>query len=181
MSSISSWKEIERELVPVQIKKLFTGCSVFDENYNKRYTPISFTVPPQIAQVKLVASITGHGHDDNNCAGNCITAHRFNVNNRTNATYTKVYKNSASSWGCQINVETDDTKRRWLRGREPWCDGQEVIPWEVDITDYVMFGSKGNTINYRALFNGTDSKPTQNPGHIIMSSYIVYYEYRDLV
>ena len=65
----------------------------------------------------------------------------------------------------------------WLYGRDGWCDGQEVTPWVVDITQQVTFGGATNTIRYYGWYNGTDPNPTRDPGNIIMYSYLVYYKY----
>lgn len=182
--NFTTWRQIEKNLVPVEVVDLFTGC-FFDENCNKKYTPKFFKVPKKIARVKLVATITGHGRDNNNCARACLTTHRFIINNIRNSTKTRVLKNTGSSPSCESDFldpqNQINTQKIWLRGRQPWCDGQEVVPWEADVTSFVRFGGASNFIEYRAFYNGTDPRPTQDPGTIIMSSYLVYYIYEDLV
>jgi hypothetical protein len=183
--NFTTWRQIEKTLVPINIVDLFAGC-FFDENCNKKNTsPKLFTVPKNIARVNLVATITGHGRDNNNCARACLTTHRFIINNVKNSTKTRVFKNAGLASGCKNDVSDPkspvNTQKMWLRGREPWCDGQEVVPWEVDVTKYVVFGKVSNTIQYHAFYNGTDPRPKQDPGSIIMSSYLVYYVYEDLV
>lgn len=44
------------------------------------------------------------------------------------------------------------------------CDGQEVNPWVVDITNELK--PTGNTVQYFGYYNGKDPDPTSNPGMI---------------
>lgn len=62
----------------------------------------------------------------------------------------------------------------WLYGRNGWCDGRNVFPWVIDITQQVSL-NKHNQISYFGWFNGTDPNPKQNPGMISLYSYLVYY------
>lgn len=63
----------------------------------------------------------------------------------------------------------------WLYGRNGWCDGRNVFPWVIDITQQVSL-NKHNQIAYFGWFNGTDPNPKQNPGMISIYSYLVYYQ-----
>lgn len=65
----------------------------------------------------------------------------------------------------------------WMYGRGGWCDGQEVTPWMVDVTEQVMFSGVTNSIRYFGLYNGNDPHPTKDPGNIVMYSYLVFYKY----
>lgn len=62
----------------------------------------------------------------------------------------------------------------WLYGRNGWCDGRNVFPWVIDITQQVSL-NKHNQIMYFGWFNGMDPNPKQNPGMISIYSYLVYY------
>ncbi|EDO48865.1 predicted protein [Nematostella vectensis] len=182
-ANYTTWRSVEKTLVPMSKTDLFTG-RLFDENYNKHFAIANIKIPPRTARVKLVAAITGHGRDNNDCAGACITSHHFVVNG--NYSNMRIFKNARDAPGCadrKVKGRTrEDFRDAWLFGREGWCDGQEVVPWEKDITDQLRYGhGAANTISYYGWFNGSDPNPTQDPGIILMSSYLVYYEYRDYV
>ena len=166
---------MEKTLVPFQIVPLFRG-GTFDEDYNTKYSPFSFIPSKGTERVKLVAVITGHGSDNNNCAEFCVTSHNFVVNNKHN--YTRVFRNVGTAMGCADRVPegvVPNEHGTWLYGRDGWCDGQEVVPWVVDITSALQ--SPNNTIEYFGWFNNTDPHPTRDPGNIIMYSYLTYYKY----
>ena len=168
---------MEKSLAPFQIVLLFRG-GTFDKHYNSKYCPFSFVPPSETERVKLVAVITGHGSDNNNCAEFCVTSHHFIVNKEHN--YTRVFSNAGTAMGCADRVPegvVPNEHGTWLYGRDGWCDGQEVIPWVVDITSAVK--PSNNTIQYFGWFNNTDPNPTRDPGEIIMYSYLVYYKYLD--
>ncbi|XP_078376545.1 uncharacterized protein LOC144659900 [Oculina patagonica] len=167
---------MDKTLVPFEIVPLFRG-GTFDKNYNSKYSPFTFVPPRDTEKVKLVATITGHGSDNNNCAEFCVTSHHFVVNNKQN--YSRVFKNAGSAMGCADRVPEGvepNEHGTWLYGRDGWCDGQEVIPWVVDITS-ALVKAPNNTIEYFGWFNNTDPNPTRDPGNIIMYSYLVYYKY----
>ena len=173
----SSWIEFDKTLIPYKIEPLFRG-GTFDKNYNTKYSPIKFTIPDDCARVKLVATITGHGSDNNQCGEFCVTSHHFVVN--VNHTNSEIFKKAGTATGCAERVPegvVPNEHGTWLYGRDGWCDGQEVTPWVVDITQQVTFGGATNTIRYYGWFNGTDPNPTRDPGNIIMYSYLVYYKY----
>ena len=165
---------MEKTLVPFQIVPLFRG-GTFDEDYNTKYSPFSFISPKGTERIKLVAVITGHGSDNNNCAEFCVTSHHFVVNKIHN--YIRVF-HAGTAMGCADRVpegEVPNEHGTWLYGRDGWCDGQEVVPWVVDITSAAQ--SPNNTIEYFGWFNNTDPHPTRDPGKIIMYSYLTYYKY----
>ena len=161
--------------MPFKLLPLFRG-GTFDKNYNSKYSPVHFVLPRDTEKVKLVATITGHGSDNNNCAEFCVTSHHFVVNNKQN--FSRVFKNAGTAMGCADRVPegvVPNEHGTWLYGRDGWCDGQEVIPWVVDITD-ALSKAPNNTIDYFGWFNNTDPHPTRDPGQIIMYSYLVYYK-----
>ena len=168
---------MEKSLVPFKLVPLFRG-GTFDKNYNKKYKPILFSPTPDTERVKLVATITGHGSDNNNCAEFCVTSHHFVVNNNHN--YTRVFKNAGKAMGCAERVPegvVPNEHGTWLYGRDGWCDGQELVPWVVDITQAVNLDGGNNTITYYGWFNNTDPNPSRNPGKIMMYSFLAYYKY----
>ncbi|KXJ29739.1 uncharacterized protein LOC110241053 [Exaiptasia diaphana] len=162
-------------IVPYRALKLFEGGK-FDKDYNTRYQTIRFKVPPETDRVKLVATITGHGSDNNGCAEFCITSHHFIINGKPNV---RVFKNAATAMGCANRVEkgvTPNEHGTWLYGRDGWCPGQDVVPWVVDVTDQVIKNRElYNTIKYYGWFNGSDPNPMRNPGEILMTSFLIFY------
>lgn len=73
----------------------------------------------------------------------------------------------------------------WLYGRDGWCDGQDVRPWVVDVTEQVhAAGSQQpNVVEYKAYYcsiaNDPGScvtpHPTHSPGYMIVQSNLVFY------
>ena len=51
-----------------------------------------------------------------------------------------------------------------------------MFPWVIDITKQVQTGQQTNVIQYFGWFNGTDPNPKQNPGEMILYSYLVFYK-----
>nr|XP_058954000.1 uncharacterized protein LOC131781372 [Pocillopora verrucosa] len=161
--------------VPFKIIKLFRGGK-FDKNYNKKYHTRIVRIPPETTQVKLVATISGHGSDNNGCAEFCVTSHHFIVNGHSNV---QVFKNAATAMGCANRVKDGAVPNEhgtWLYGRDGWCCGMDVVPWVVDITEQVRFGDYRNEVKYFGWFNGTDPHPIRDPGEIIMRSHLVFYK-----
>jgi len=175
LKKYKTFHAMDKALVPFKLLPLFRG-GTFDKDYNSKYSPVHFIPPGECEKVKLVATITGHGSDNNNCAEFCVTSHHFVVNNKQN--FIRVFKNAGTALGCADRVPegvVPNEHGTWLYGRDGWCDGQEVIPWVVDITGAVSKASN-NTIDYFGWFNNTDPNPTRDPGQIIMYSYLVYYK-----
>lgn len=160
----------EKALVPVEVIPLFRG-GTFDKNYNAKYRPITFVPPQGTDKVKLVATITGHGSDNNNCAEFCVTSHHFVVNNKHN--YTRVFKNAGTALGCADRVlegVVPNEHGTWLYGRDGWCDGQEVVPWVVDITSAL----KLLTIRSSTLVGLTILIPIQHVTLAILSCTLIW-------
>lgn len=175
LNKYKTFHALDKALVPFKLLPLFRG-GTFNKDYNSKYSPVRFILPSESEKVKLVATITGHGSDNNNCAEFCVTSHHFVVNNKQN--FSRVFKNAGTAMGCADRVPegvVPNEHGTWLYGRDGWCDGQEVIPWVVDITGAVSKASN-NTIDYFGWFNNTDPHPTRDPGQIIMYSYLVYYK-----
>lgn len=86
---------------------------------------------------------------------------------------------SGSPLGCADLVHTGvepNEHGTWLYGRNGWCDGRNVFPWVVDVTQQVKQSGCVNTVEYYGYFNGTDPNPKHNPGIIYIYSYLIFYE-----
>ncbi|KAM6910480.1 uncharacterized protein FYW49_012420 [Xenentodon cancila] len=162
---------------PFRVESLFSG-GTFDKNYNKRYRPVKFPIPPSTKKVELYAVITGHGSDENGCGEFCVTSHHFLINAVYNNT--RIFDSAGTSLGCTMRVKEGAVPNEhgtWLYGRGGWCDGLQVSPWRTDVTKQLDFTGVGsNTVIYFGLFDGEDPNPSQQPGYIIMSSFLIFYK-----
>lgn len=167
----------EAPLRPFRVTSLFSG-GTFDKNYNKQYQPFKFFTPFSTKKVELYAVITGHGSDENECGEFCVTSHYFYVNSVYNNTLT--FKSAGSPLGCSLKVPDGAVPNEhgtWLYGRGGWCDGLQVDPWRVDLTQQLdLSGSSSNSVQYCGLFEDRDPNPSAQPGYIIMSSFLIFYK-----
>lgn len=161
--------------VPTTTLPLFGG-GTWDQSYNER-DPILFTVPEGTSRAVLVAVITGHGCDVPDCCAEfCVTSHEFVFNNDTTEALVRTFDNAGTAEGCArrafMGVEPNEYGT-WLYGRNGWCDGQEVIPWEWDVTDQLVAGT--NQVLYQGYFEGSTPDPIASPGYMIMHSYLTFF------
>ncbi|XP_032415423.1 uncharacterized protein LOC116717881 isoform X1 [Xiphophorus hellerii] len=165
------------KLHPFKVTPLFSG-GTFDKNYNKRYQPTKILIPSFTKKVELYAVITGHGSDENGCGEFCVTSHHFVINGVYNNTHT--FDTAGTALGCTMRVKDGAVPNEhgtWLYGRGGWCDGLQVDPWRVDVTKQLnMSDFDSNTVVYFGWFNGQDPNPAQQPGYIIMSSFLIFYK-----
>uniref|UniRef100_A0A1A8EX87 Peptide-N-glycosidase F N-terminal domain-containing protein n=3 Tax=Nothobranchius korthausae TaxID=1143690 RepID=A0A1A8EX87_9TELE len=177
--SISNQTDVDgaRKLHPFRVMPLFSG-GTFDKSYNKRYWPTKLPIPKSSKKVELYAVITGHGSDENGCGEFCVTSHHFLINSIYNNTLT--FDSAGTALGCTMRVKDGAVPNEhgtWLYGRGGWCDGLQVDPWRVDITKQLdLSKSESNTVVYFGLFDGLDPDPAQQPGYIIMSSFLIFYK-----
>ncbi|KAL6745641.1 PHM/PNGase F domain-containing protein [Haematococcus lacustris] len=120
-------------LVPLATVPLFEGGS-FDATYNNR-SAMAVTVPSGAVKAIIMAVISGHGSDDNNCAEFCPTSHHFTVNGVEE--HVASFDTAGSAWGCSQEVRRGALPNEhgtWFYGRNGWCDGQQVRPWLADVS-----------------------------------------------
>ncbi|XP_021351177.1 uncharacterized protein LOC110448965 [Mizuhopecten yessoensis] len=163
------------ELYPEKVTVLYEPGATFDKTYNSHFKPYMFTVPDDIKKVEIFAVITGHGSDENGCGEFCVTSHHFKVNSHINNI---TFSNAGTPLGCADRVPygvEPNEHGTWLYGRNGWCDGQNVLPWVIDVTDQLASPGTDNSLSYFGWYNGTDPNPKHSPGIIIMYSYLVYY------
>ncbi|KAF3692333.1 hypothetical protein EXN66_Car008009 [Channa argus] len=163
------------KLHPFKVMSLYSG-GTFDKNYNRKFQPIKFSVPASTKKVELLAVITGHGSDENGCGEFCVTSHHFLINGVFNNT--RIFDSAGTALGCAMRVKEGAVPNEhgtWLYGRGGWCDGLQVDPWRIDVTKQLDL-SGFNTIIYFGLFEGQDPNPSQQPGYIIMSSFLAFYK-----
>ncbi|KAK3609886.1 hypothetical protein CHS0354_015079 [Potamilus streckersoni] len=163
-------------IFPAEILSLYQPGATFDKNYNTHFPPMEFQVPKDTTQIYIYAVITGHGSDENGCGEFCVTSHHFNVNGHINNI---TFSDAGTALGCADQVSTGvipNEHGTWLYGRDGWCDGRNVFPWVIDVTDQLLPTGEANLIKYFGWFNGSDPNPQHNPGEMIMYSYLVYYK-----
>ncbi|XP_065183905.1 uncharacterized protein LOC135814671 isoform X1 [Sycon ciliatum] len=162
-------------LAPESMISVMQHGAAFDKHYNNR-SAVAFTVPAGTHSVRLVSVITGHGSDENGCGEFCVTQHVFTVNGQHNNSIE--FNTAGTPLGCALNVPNGVVPNEhgtWLYGRDGWCDGQEVDPWVVDITNQVKMDGSKNTVFYQGYFNGKTPNPEQNPGYMAVYSELVFY------
>ncbi|MEC7260873.1 MAG: peptide-N-glycosidase F-related protein [Candidatus Thermoplasmatota archaeon] len=161
----------------------FTGGQ-FDGTYNNesRYVrSLNFTVPSETTRVEIVATITGHGfqQDDANCAEFCDHQHHYYMDSHhTYEWHPIVYSNT----GCENEVNNGVVANQfgsWPFGRAGWCAGQDVKQWSFDITSWVDMNGQNNELTYRGLFNGQEYNPTGESSkggrNIVAEIWVVFY------
>jgi hypothetical protein len=117
--------------------RLIGLASLYHRSYNALFPPFAFSVPNG-SKVLLMATITGHGNDNNGCGEFCATEHRFSVNAQPAHVKRQLLPITDPQLGCADEVDTGVTPNEygtWLYGRNGWCNGREVVPWVVDLSD----------------------------------------------
>ena len=157
----------------------------FDGTYNNesRYTrQLNFTVPDWATKVEIVATITGHGfnQDTANCAEFCDHQHYYTMGeHEAHEWHPIVYDNE----GCENEINNGVVANQfgsWPFGRAGWCAGQDVEQWTYDITDWVEQGSNNtNHLTYRGYYNGQEYVPSDGVGNggrnIRAAVWVVFY------
>ena len=157
----------------------FDGTYNNESKYNRQ---LNFTVPTDATSVEIVATITGHGfnQDSANCAEFCDHEHHYTMGqHHTYEWHPIVY----SSEGCENEVNNGVVANQfgsWPFGRAGWCAGQDVKQWTYDISDWVDNSSNNtNHMVYRGYYNGQEYVPSDGIGNggrnIRAVVWIVFY------
>ena len=174
----SDWGSGERSFSGEQI---FTGGQ-FNGQYNdeSRYKrQHNFTVDEEYYKVRIVATITGHGfnQDQANCAEFCDHEHHYYLNNYHAYEWHPIVHDSQ---GCEKEVDRGVVANQfgsWPFGRAGWCAGQDVKQWTYDITQWVD-NTTTNNLQYKGLFNGQEYVPQDTNGgsrEIRANIWLVWY------
>ena len=176
----SNWGSGER---PHDATFAFTGGQ-FDGTYNNesRYVrSLNFTIPADTSRVEIVATITGHGfqQDNANCAEFCDHEHHYYIDNHHTYEWHPIV---GSSTGCENEIGNGVVANQfgsWPYGRAGWCAGQDVKQWKYDITSWVDYNGQINELTYRGLYNGQEYNPTGESSkggrNIVAEIWIVFY------
>ena len=175
----SNWNKGERSTSGEQV---FTGGQFAGEyNNESRYKrQHNFTALSDYHSLKIVATITGHGfnQDQANCAEFCDHEHHYFLNGNTAYEWHPIVSDSQ---GCEKEVDEGVVANQfgsWPFGRAGWCAGQDVKQWVYDITDWVD-NSSTNNLQYKGLFNGQEYVPQDTNGggrEIRANIWLVYYD-----
>eukprot|EP00019_Armaparvus_languidus_P008663 CAMPEP_0168604656 /NCGR_PEP_ID=MMETSP0420-20121227/15452_1 /TAXON_ID=498008 /ORGANISM="Pessonella sp." /LENGTH=137 /DNA_ID=CAMNT_0008643865 /DNA_START=702 /DNA_END=1113 /DNA_ORIENTATION=+ len=129
----------------------------FQSKLAKNFPPAA--ILPQLLQnvhkVELVAVITGHGADSNQCAEFCNQTHSFYVGNAPPLNIS--FHDAGTQFGCAERVPegvVPNEHGTWLYGRGGWCEGQQVSPHVLDITRLAFSGNLPKMIVYNATNEG---------------------------
>lgn len=157
----------------------------FDGTYNnesRHVRQLNFTVPTATTSVEIVATITGHGfnQDSANCAEFCDHEHHYTMG--THSTY-EWHPIVYDSEGCEKEVRNGVVANQfgsWPFGRAGWCAGQDVEQWTYNITDWVDTSANNtNHMVYRGYYNGGEYVPSDGIGNggrnIRAVVWIVFY------
>ena len=175
----SNWNIGERSTSGEQV---FTGGQFAGEYNNESIykRQHNFTALSEYNSLKIVATITGHGfnQDQANCAEFCDHEHHYYLNGNTAYEWHPIVYDSQ---GCEKEVDDGVVANQygsWPFGRAGWCAGQDVKQWVYDITDWVDNSSTNNLL-YRGLFNGQEYVPQDTNGggrEIRANVWLVYYD-----
>ncbi len=86
---------------------------------------------------------------------------------------------AGTAWGCTSAVPdgaVPNERGTWFYSRNGWCDGQQVAPWLVDVTDLVSHEGLASEVRYRGLYQGATPHPDAGSNaYIMLSSFITFY------
>jgi len=166
-------------------ERVFTGGQFAGEyNNESRYKrQHNFSTLSEYDSLEIVATITGHGFDQDreNCAEFCDHEHHYYIGS-----------NHAYEWhpivhdqeGCEKEIKNGVVANQmgsWPFGRAGWCAGQDVKQWRYDITSWVD-NSSTNELLYRGLFDSKEYVPQNTNGgsrEIRAQIWLIYYESMD--
>lgn len=162
----------------------------FNQSFNADYfsRPAAVDVPESASRAILTAVISGHGNDNNGCGEFCSTRHDFAINERYQGSvyHFDVFQgNPEGQYGCANGVSLGVTPNEygtWLYGRDGWCNGREVGPRHLDVTEDLNYGTT-NYLSYKGLWcpsanNCTDPDPqynTQGAPDMMLRFYVTFY------
>lgn len=155
-------------VAPQEIVPLFTGGDL-NTAYNTR-DAIDVPIPADAKKVEVVAIVTGHGMDTNNCAEFCDHEHHFTVNGQTFDYNLDDPGDNDKCAEMSVSGTTPLQWGTWWYGRGGWCPGREVAPFVADVTAQAPAGGTA-TISYAATRGSRD--PIDGEGNISMTSWLV--------
>ena len=172
-----------------EIYPLWNNTVQFNPDYSANRPAQVFSIPENATKIEFVSYITGHGWGSAgcfNCCEFCNSRHIFSINGGVYE-FNQSFPDASSNNHCMQPETIQSTGvipnqyGTWGYGRAGWCPGRDVIPYIMDITDYLVIGDD-NVIDYdacRVSGNSCVTPPTcAGDGYcpeIAMSSYIIIY------
>ena len=97
-------------------------------------TPKTFIIDSSADSVKIKVTTTGHGQGNTgNAAEFSNKIHTLRIDSTTVISH-NLWRSNCGSNPCSPQSGT------WTYNRAGWCPGADVLPWDVDITPYVIPG-----------------------------------------
>ncbi len=159
---------------PVSVIPLFSGGEL-NSGYNAAHPAMHIDVPADARKVELVALVTGHGSDEEQCAEFCDHRHHFAVNG---AKHVVMFPDVQTLDGCRDRVSEGVVPNQhgtWYFGRGGWCPGLDVKPTVFDVTADVKRGA-ANEVAYRATIGESEMAAAKRYGNAVMTSYLVVWK-----
>lgn len=156
---------------PIAATRAFVG-GAFSAEYNDAREPFAFTPPAGTTRVELVAIVSGHGMEADNCAEWCNHVHTFSVNG--GAAHVIDHEGQAGqALGCAERTGEGVPPGQWGNWaplRAGWCPGLPVAAHRFDVTADVDLAGE-NALTYEGSYLGGAPRG----GTIDLSVYVVSY------
>jgi hypothetical protein len=130
---VEGWSELD----PYKVVNLWTNNRIVfgdpDRPIEDILHPMRVPVDAGAEAVKIRVVTTGHGQGNtDNCAEFCPKEHTLIVNG---------YSNSYYPWRDDCNVNPCSPQGgTWQYSRAGWCPGDDVLPWDWDVTEHIVPG-----------------------------------------
>lgn len=143
----------------------------YNENYEKSFPAFNYTLPENAksARFKLIQTGHGFGDDTENCAEFC-----------EKMAYLKV--NSQAIWEKNVWRECGDNPvypqgGTWLADRSNWCPGAEVVPYDIELTEFYTPGETIELDYDMEYFKPVKAQdPSNFAGNYLTTAFIVTYD-----
>ncbi|MBI1390377.1 MAG: hypothetical protein GC154_18220 [bacterium] len=161
----------EPEYVPYQVVNVWNGEPRYGDPSNpisNFFTPKVIDAASETAKAKLRIVTTGHGQSPN-----AQNAAEFIMKGRTVSVNGIEYRNILWRTDCYMNPVRPQFGT-WVYSRAGWCPGDQVEPWEIDITDDITPGD-AFLLEYAADPYTNTSIDQGNPARHWVASQVIFY------
>lgn len=159
----------ERNIISLDF--LWRKETLYNEFYENSYPEFEHFFPENVknARFKLIHTGHGFGDDTENCAEFCEKTASLKVN-------------GAEIWQQNVWRECGDNPvfpqgGTWLSDRSNWCPGAEVVPYDVELSEYITPGESSLLDFSMEYFKPIKvaQDPSNFPGRYKSTAYIVNY------
>jgi hypothetical protein len=127
----------DQELEPYRIINLWNYSHLVfgdpDNPIEDHLAPLTIDIDPEVVEVRLRATVTGHGQ------GNTDNAAEFAMKWHEVVVGEGVWGHNLWDALCPSNP-CSPQGGNWTYPRAGWCPGKKVAPWKLDVTNYVTPG-----------------------------------------